>query len=168
MIALPDTPGAYALQFSLNQNQRVQVGRLGQFHFPAGDLIYIGSARGPGGLRARVNRHLAQLREHFHWHIDYLHPYINWRACYFLKIPPAQPLPAIECQWSQALAALPGARIPAPRFGASDCRAGCPAHLIEFDLSISKISRIPDTNKLRAILSLAANHSTCDIQVRSV
>jgi Uri superfamily endonuclease len=35
-----------------------------------------------------------------------------------------------ECAWAQTLAGLPGAFIPASRFGASDCR--CPAHLIHF------------------------------------
>ena len=30
----------------------------------------------------------------------------------------------------QALAALPNACVPIPHFGASDCRMGCPAHLI--------------------------------------
>jgi hypothetical protein len=35
-----------------------------------------------------------------------------------------------ECAWAEGLAGLPGAAIPVPRFGASDCH--CPAHLIHF------------------------------------
>ena len=35
-----------------------------------------------------------------------------------------------ECVWARALAGLPGALIPAPHFGASDCR--CPAHTVHF------------------------------------
>jgi len=37
-----------------------------------------------------------------------------------------------ECAWAGALARLPGADLPAPGFGASDCR--CPAHLIHFSV----------------------------------
>jgi len=33
--------------------------------------------------------------------------------------------------WAQACLRLPGARIPLPRFGASDC--ACPSHLFHFD-----------------------------------
>jgi Uri superfamily endonuclease len=36
----------------------------------------------------------------------------------------------LECAWSQALAELPTAGIPVPRFGASDCHSGCKAHLV--------------------------------------
>jgi hypothetical protein len=38
----------------------------------------------------------------------------------------------LECGWSQALLALPGACVPAAGFGASDCCSGCPAHLVHF------------------------------------
>ena len=38
--------------------QPISIGRLGQQHFPIGDYFYVGSARGAGGLRARVGRHL--------------------------------------------------------------------------------------------------------------
>jgi hypothetical protein len=40
----------------------------------------------------------------------------------------------LECLWSQALATQSGAFLPASGFGASDCRAGCAAHLVGFEL----------------------------------
>lgn len=37
----------------------------------------------------------------------------------------------LECCWSTYLAAKPGVSIPAPGFGASDCRSGCMAHFFK-------------------------------------
>ncbi|MFQ6101407.1 MAG: DUF123 domain-containing protein [Anaerolineae bacterium] len=102
----------------------VGVGRLGRFQFPAGWYAYAGSARGPGGLAARISRHLRSSKL-LHWHIDYLrayaHPVAAWYAVGTQKR---------ECAWAQALSGLPGASISMPRFGASDCR--CPTHLVYF------------------------------------
>jgi HEAT repeat protein len=53
-----------------------------------------------------------------------------------------------ECAWAAAAAALPGANVVAPRFGASDCR--CPAHLFHY-------SRQPQADELGALLQLALN-----------
>jgi Uri superfamily endonuclease len=126
MIALPDLAGTYALSFSLREVVKVCIGRLGWLDFPAGEYIYLGSAQGPGGLRARLGRHLKG-EGTTHWHIDYLRPHLKIRAVGYL-------LGSInlECAWSQSLAALPAARLPAPGFGASDCTRCCPAHLITF------------------------------------
>lgn len=100
------------------------VGRLGRFRFPAGWYAYVGSARGPGGLAARITRHLREPKPR-RWHVDYLRAYARpveiWYAVGTRKR---------ECAWTKALSGLPGASIPVPRFGASDCR--CPAHLIHF------------------------------------
>lgn len=112
------------LILKLPRSATIGVGKLGRFQFPAGWYAYAGSARGPGGLAARVSRHLRSPKP-LRWHVDYL------RAC-------ARPIAAWyaigtrkrECAWAQALAGLVGAFVPAPRFGASDC--GCPTHLIHF------------------------------------
>jgi Uri superfamily endonuclease len=48
----------------------LDVGRLGPVRLPAGTLRYFGSAYGPGGLRARVRRHLARENRRDRWHID--------------------------------------------------------------------------------------------------
>ncbi|MEW5867784.1 MAG: GIY-YIG nuclease family protein [Chloroflexota bacterium] len=127
---LPAISGSYALQLGLTTACRLQVGRLGEFDLPAGEYIYLGSARGPGGLSARLSRHLAGNQERLHWHIDYLRKIaIPGAICYLAGEPTRPPL---ECAWSQGLAELPGASIPAAGFGASDCRSGCIAHLIHF------------------------------------
>jgi Uri superfamily endonuclease len=106
--------------------------------FPAGDYIYVGSAFGPGGLRTRLGRHLRG-DGHPHWHIDTLRAAASVVGYVFAIAD--QP---VECRWSQALAALPQARIPAPGFGSSDCRSGCQAHLIAFPVG-SDLRRILTT-----------------------
>jgi Uri superfamily endonuclease len=126
MIELPAIPGTYVVCFTLPGAVKISIGRLGRFDFPAGDYIYLGSARGPGGLRARLGRHLRSVKAS-HWHIDYLRPYLETRAIGYL---PGND--NLECAWSQSLANLPAARLPAPGFGASDCARGCAAHLVAF------------------------------------
>ena len=129
MIAsIPSDSGAYALWLKLRHSHQIQVGQLGEFTFLAGDYIYLGSARGPGGLRARLGRHLRGNGK-IHWHIDYLRTVGDVRGYCYATTNALHRLP-MECWWSQTLAALPGATIPAEGFGASDCRSGCRAHLI--------------------------------------
>jgi len=121
---LPPAPGSYALQMVLSAPARMQIGALGEFDFPAGAYLYTGNAFGTGGLRARTSRHLESGRKR-HWHIDYLLPHVQISRVYFVCANPP-----LECAWSQALAELPPACVPVPRFGASDCRSGCKAHLV--------------------------------------
>lgn len=126
---LPETAagGTYALLFALPAAAlTVSAGRLGQATLPAGWVVYVGSAQGPGGVRARVQRHLRRHKRR-RWHIDALTACLPPQACAFLLGPQR-----LECRWAQHLAALPGAHIPAPGFGSSDCRCGCAAHLIHF------------------------------------
>ncbi len=139
-VDLPALPGAYGLEFSLEQPRVVRVGRRGVFAFPAGEYIYLGSARGPGGLQARLGRHLGRLAptgeraaRASHWHVDYVLPFARRRAWCYCVIPAgAEQGLALECAWSQFLLGMPGAVTPARGFGASDCRNGCAAHLVAF------------------------------------
>lgn len=121
---LPRRPGSYVLVLRTTRPEGVSVGKLGDFSLPAGCYAYAGSARGPGGLGARVARHVSR-KKACHWHIDYLRGRAELLACWY-----ALGVAKRECQWASALSQLPTASIPAPGFGASDCR--CPAHLIHF------------------------------------
>jgi Uri superfamily endonuclease len=120
----PERGGTYVLLLNLSRSKTIQVGRLGRFRFPAGWYAYVGSAHGPGGLAARLRRHLRASKP-LHWHVDYLRAYARPIETWYTA-----GNCACECTWAQGLAALPGAHIPAPRFGASDCR--CAAHLVHF------------------------------------
>jgi len=137
MTPIPTSPGVYALLLVLREATTLKVDRLGEAHFPAGDYVYLGSARGPGGLRARLGRHLRSGKSRRgtsrpHWHIDYLRRRVDVYGYCYQVLHTGDHLDSLECAWSQAVAALPGAEIPLPRFGASDCRSGCAAHLAAF------------------------------------
>lgn len=123
---IPMLPGSYALLFTLAAPLRQSIGRLGIFDFPTGDYLYFGSAQGPGGLRARLAHH-ARVTTTPHWHLDWLRPAVDLRGGWYTLLPGCW-----ECAWSQAVLRLPDAMIIAPRFGASDCRGGCAAHLVTF------------------------------------
>jgi Uri superfamily endonuclease len=64
-------PGAYVLMIELTES--VQVTLLGKpkTTLKAGCYLYCGSAKGPGGIRARLSRHM-RLRKLIHWHVDRL------------------------------------------------------------------------------------------------
>jgi len=123
---LPNAPGTYALQLRLNNPIERDIGKLGRFRFPAGELIYIGSAFGSGGLQARLGRHL-QHPGKYHWHIDYLLPQAQTVGFWATTLSSH-----LECRWVAALTTLPGSSVPARGLGASDCLNGCPAHLLAF------------------------------------
>ncbi len=115
-------PGSYLLVMELAEPREIQVGKLGVFAFPAGWYVYAGSAL--GGIEQRVNRHLrhSSVRR---WHLDYLRAYAPIREV--LRFPGTE---RRECELATTLMRLPGAMVPAPHFGASDCR--CPSHLVHF------------------------------------
>ncbi len=163
METIPALPGAYALQLTLPRAKELKVGRLGEVHLPAGEYIYMGSACGSGGLRARLGRHLAPAPPNCHWHIDYLHSIAQASAyCYLLypgnqaSVGEASISPAVECLWSQALAALPGASVPVHGFGTSDCRRGCRAHLVAFPPAAQAPIPLLATPGLRDLIAQSA------------
>jgi Uri superfamily endonuclease len=133
LIQIPPNPGAYALQLLVNEPVRLDIGRIRSAYFPCGEYVYLGSACGPGGLQARLGRHLSGKIARLHWHIDYLRPFARLHACCYLEIDPSAlgTTPA-ECLWSQALLNLPFASVPIRGFGSSDCHSGCRAHLVAF------------------------------------
>jgi Uri superfamily endonuclease len=117
-------PGAYALLFSLSQDEQIEVGRLGTVHFPRGQYGYVGSAMGSGGLDARIARHLRAEKKR-HWHIDYLLKRADVAGALEFESPTR-----IECTLSDALTRGGASTTPAPSFGSSDCR--CRSHLHYF------------------------------------
>ncbi len=130
-VEIPALPGSYALVLCLQHPINLPVGRLGVFTFPPMNYVYFGSACGPGGLRARLQRHILG-SSHRHWHIDFLRNASLLHTVFFLpgfSLSASSPLP-LECTWSQAAAATSSAHIAVRGFGASDCQQGCLAHLV--------------------------------------
>jgi Uri superfamily endonuclease len=125
---LPREAGAYVLLINLGGPLSLDMPAFRGKSLAPGLYGYCGSAFGPGGIRARVSRHLRGDKP-MRWHVDRLTVagrveqagiHIGGRECDL-----AGELLARGC-----MAVLPG-------FGSSDCR-GCPAHLL----------RMPDDNSL--------------------
>lgn len=114
--------GTYALVYRAPQAFRVTVGALGAVSLPAGYLVYVGSAFGPGGLGGRLRHHLRPLARS-RWHVDYLRPYVRLEGVWC-----GSGDRQLEHGWSAALPGLLAGSFPVRGFGASDCR--CRAHLI--------------------------------------
>lgn len=106
----------YQLLIVLALPQRLVIGRLGSFLFPAGTYVYTGSAR--RNLEARIARHRRREKP-LHWHVDYL------LASPHASVVDVRRSDKMECLWNQS----GGGTVVAPGFGASDCKSGCGSHL---------------------------------------
>ena len=104
--------------------QQLQIGRLGGVQLSKGWYVYVGSAFGPGGLAARVSRHL-RCHKTRHWHIDHLIWATTVREVWY-----SQRQRDLEHCWAQAALDQPAARNLLRGFGASDCQ--CLSHLVRF------------------------------------
>jgi len=121
MNTIPPVPGTYLLHLKATENISLQIGRMGLFDLAVGWYIYVGSARGPGGLRARINRHM-RADKPLHWHIDALTALIPVQGVWI-----DMSSERLECVWARRLAEMPEVREPIPSFGSSDCQ--CWTHL---------------------------------------
>jgi Uri superfamily endonuclease len=123
---IPAEPGSYYLHLMLSEADEIQIGCKGFFRFQPGHYYYCGTALGPGGLRSRLRRHLDGIGKR-HWHIDWLRQ-VAVVAGWGYQVGTS----GLECEWSQEFSSMPGAVIPVPGFGASDCSSRCRAHLVYF------------------------------------
>ena len=114
-------PGTYALILTPNSSKPVKIGKLGMLQVRVGYYIYVGSAFGPGGLRARTAHH-KKIANQPRWHIDYLRTVTHLRELWYSY----DPLPR-EHQWANIIAGAREITVPFPGFGSSDCN--CKSHL---------------------------------------
>lgn len=118
--SLPPRPGAYLLRIVLEHPAPLPPA-LGGGMLAAGTYVYAGSARGPGGIRARVARHLKRDKTR-RWHID-------WLTTVAARVEARAHPRKHECGLiAERLERR--ATVPVPGFGSSDC-ATCPAHLVK-------------------------------------
>jgi Uri superfamily endonuclease len=126
---MPAANGVYVLVLNLEMNQAISIGRAQTaLNFDAGWYIYVGSAFGAGGLMSRILRHrkLRESGKKLHWQVDYFREYASIAEVWCCQTPSSR----WEHIWARAWCSWPGASVPLRRFGASDCRSGCDAHLI--------------------------------------
>ena len=137
--------GSYILILDLEEDLRLEVGRLGTFGFPAGLYLYCGSAL--NGLEARIRRHLRRDKK-LHWHIDFLTavaPVVEvWWVADGVRW---------ECRWAEAIMGQ-GGQVVARGFGSSDCR--CPSNLLRWEHS-------EDMDGLRQTLFAHAGQTTSGV-----
>ena len=117
-------PGTYALVMICDDERQVEVGKLGRFFVRPGYYVYVGSAFGPGGLKARIAHH-TRISVRPHWHIDYLRSVLLLNEVWYTNDAEHD-----EHRWAKELSGLKGATIPITGFGASDC--SCASHLFAF------------------------------------
>lgn len=115
--------GTYLLLLECNEEAELSIGKLGNMLTEPGYYLYVGSAFGPGGIRARVNHHKGKAL-HPHWHIDYLRT--------AAKLVDAWCVHGSRCEheWAYNLMQSEAAAMPLTGFGSSDC--DCATHLFCF------------------------------------
>ena len=122
---MPSDKGVYVLIIDVKSQVSFSAGSLGAISLRKGLYAYVGSAKGPGGLRGRVLRHLRSDKK-LRWHIDYL---LAQPSVKVVKVLYAVTEEVRECDLVGELVKR-GARAPVKGFGSSDCRRRCPAHLL--------------------------------------
>jgi Uri superfamily endonuclease len=116
--------GAYVLLIELRQGFEFTSGRFDGQRLSPGFYAYCGSAKGPGGLSARVRRHMRRDKK-IHWHVDYL-------TAVEEIVQVGVQVDGSECELVGRLLTTPGTHVPIQGFGSSDC-AVCTAHLVQLN-----------------------------------
>ncbi len=115
---VPAAAGAYVLLIRLDHGLDIDLPRRAGARLAPGHYLYCGSARGPGGLKARLARHMRKHKT-IRWHIDRVTEPGAVLGAWVVE-------GGNECELTAALARLP---MPIPGFGSSDCRV-CASHLL--------------------------------------
>lgn len=125
---LLNSPGTYVLLLHCRRTINLRIGSWGRLTTSPGFYLYVGSAFGQGGLRARVARHCRRIKAK-RWHIDYLRQFTTvdsiWYSC---------ALEHLEHRWAKSFSEMKGLK-EIPGFGCSDC--SCAAHLFYSETAVS-------------------------------
>ena len=131
------TIGIYTLVIKNQKDQYLIIGKLGNFFFPQGLYVYIGSALGKSAtnLENRLQRHLSKLKRRF-WHIDF---FLSSESVEIIAIYFAITSEKRECQLASSIISKDSGIIIIPRFGASDCKNNCKSHLVYFQIEQAQL-----------------------------
>ena len=116
-------PGAYLLLLGLAEPRQIGLrGRVGG-KLKVGWYVYCGSAKGPGGMKARLGRHFRPDKQQ-RWHVDILTDELAMVAA----LPQAD---GAECDLVDCLLSSSTFEVAIAGFGSSDCRR-CISHLLRW------------------------------------
>ncbi len=113
--------GLYVLKINLPESTTLKVGSKGNYFFPAGTYVYIGSAK--NNLNARIKRHKSKIKK-LHWHIDYF-----LQCSEIINVKKFETPDFSECDLAQKYEEK--GTIIMPGFGSSDCN--CKTHLFKVE-----------------------------------
>jgi Uri superfamily endonuclease len=116
----PTLPGAYVLIIELAEPVEVTLPGKPKTILQAGRYLYCGSAKGSGGIRARLSRHMRPGKV-IHWHVDLLTAAGRVTGAWIFP-------GCDECELVRALSCLPA---PIRGFGSTDCPK-CWSHLLSW------------------------------------
>lgn len=116
--------GAYLLLMRLEAPVSISLRKIDAITLEAGWYVYSGSAKGPGGLRSRLQHHFRKTKKS-HWHVDQL-------TTQCVDMAAVSVVDGHECQFISMLLNHPTFNIPCRHFGSMDCRV-CESHLLQFD-----------------------------------
>jgi Uri superfamily endonuclease len=151
--AIPRRPGAYVLAIELPRPIALALPKKASVPIAPGCYLYCGSANGPGGMRARIARHMRRGKL-IRWHIDNLTETSRVLGAWTVA-------GGHECQLVASLAHLP---IPKYGFGSSDCRS-CSSHLLRWPGHSSTLLR-RGIDSIRTKPAPSANTGPADHRAR--
>jgi Uri superfamily endonuclease len=123
----PSLPGAYVLAIEITKPVTVKLPGKPAASLRSGRYLYCGSAKGPGGIRARLRRHMGRGKS-LHWHVDRLTEAGTVLGAWVFP-------GGDECDLVVALSSLPA---PIAGFGSTDCTR-CRAHLLRWPEAMQSI-----------------------------
>ena len=144
ILQIPRSAGIYILFIFIRKKITLSVGFLGSIEFPKGYYLYVGSALNPGGLEARITRHLKKEKKIF-WHIDYL---LNNEHAEIIRVKWFLTENRLECYLVNLIfETSPLDLMKIKNFGSSDCN--CKSHLLfSEENTLDKIIEFVDNVRL--------------------
>ncbi len=123
---IPAFRGAYVLVLRLKKAIHIELPRVASDQLMPGWYVYVGSARGRGGIRARVKRHF-RCKKTAHWHIDRL-------TVHAVEMAALAVADGHECELVGKLLKSLRFKVAAAGFGSTDCSL-CESHLLTTSVS---------------------------------
>ena len=121
---------AYVLVLRLDETIQIEFPRVASDQLMPGWYVYVGSARGSGGIRARIKRHF-QHGKTAHWHIDLL-------TMHAVEMAALAVTDGHECELVDKLLESLRFKVAATGFGSTDC-SRCESHLLTIPTPASRL-----------------------------